>query len=354
MQKLAYNLGENAITIFADGQVHSVRRDNLNFMQVRQSLLDGNYDKVIKLVDTKSAVEDYSLGNIQIKEGNVYYDHSSGEQEKLAGVVIDKLLSLMRQGIKDPSPIFNFIEKLLDNPSRNSVEQLYNFLDYKELPIDPDGYVVGYKGVSSNYKDNYSGKFDNSVGQTLEMKRRSVDDDPNNGCSYGFHVGSFDYADSWAGADGKLMVVRFDPKDAVSVPSCCQYQKLRVCKYEVIAEITDGRKEWDKPVYFDEDEDYDSDWDDECYDDDEDESWDDEESANELAIRNYIENRHAEGINPTVKQVQSRMKGISLSSKEIVAIVEGLNSDGWTFKVESIDDKKTSRSEIYANYHRND
>ena len=350
MTKLAYNLGENAITIFADGQVHSVRRDNLNFMQVRQSLLDGNYDKVIKLVDTKSAVEDYSLGNIQIKEGDVYYNHSSGEQEKLNGVVIDKLLSLMREGIKDPSPIFNFIEKLLDNPSRNSVEQLYNFLDYKELPIDPDGYVIGYKGVSDDYKDKYSGKFDNSVGETLEMKRRSVDDDPNNGCSYGFHVGSFDYADGWAGGDGKLMVVRFDPKDAVSVPSCSSYQKLRVCKYEVINEITDGRKEWDKPVYFDEDEDYDSDWDEEYYDDDEDESWDDELSANELAIRNYIENRHAEGINPTIKQVQSRMKGISLSSKEIIAIVEGLNSDGWTFKVESIDGKQTSRSEIYANY----
>ena len=350
MTKLAYNLGENAITIFADGQVHSVRRDNLNFMQVRQSLLDGNYDKVIKLVDTKSAVEDYALGNIQIKEGDVYYNHSSGEQEKLNGVVIDKLLSLMREGIKDPSPIFNFIEKLLDNPSRNSVEQLYNFLDYKELPIDPDGYVVGYKGVSDDYKDQYSGKFDNSVGETLEMKRRSVDDNPENGCSYGFHVGSFDYADSWAGAEGRLMVVRFDPKDAVSVPSCSSYQKLRVCKYEVIAEITDGRKEWDKPVYFDEDEDYDSDWDEEYYDDDEDESWDDELSANELAIRNYIENRHAEAINPTIKQVQSRMKGISLSSKEIIAIVEGLNSDGWTFKVESIDGKKTSRSEIYANY----
>jgi hypothetical protein len=353
MQKLAYNLGENAITIFADGQVHSVRRDNLNFMQVRQSLLDGNYDKVIKLVDTKSAVEDYSLGNIQIKEGDVYYNHSSGEQEKLNGVVIDKLLSLMREGIKDPSPIFNFIEKLLDNPSRNSVEQLYNFLDYKELPIDPDGYVIGYKGVRNDYKDRHSGKFDNSVGETLEMKRRSVDDNPENGCSYGFHVGSFDYADSWAGGDGKLMVVRFDPKDAVSVPSCSSYQKLRVCKYEVVNEITDGRKEWDKPVYFDEDEDYDSDWDEEYYDDDEDESWDDELSANELSIRNYIENRHAEGINPTVKQVQSRMKGVSLSSKEIIAIVEGLNSDGWTFKVESIDDKKTSRSEIYANYRDN-
>ena len=76
MQKVAYNLGENAITIFADGQVHTVRKDNLNFMQVRQALLDGEYDRVIKLVDTKSAVEDYTLGNIQIKDGDVYYNHA--------------------------------------------------------------------------------------------------------------------------------------------------------------------------------------------------------------------------------------------------------------------------------------
>jgi hypothetical protein len=342
MQKIAYNLGENAITIFTNGQVHTVRRDNLNFMRVRQALLDGEYDKAIKLVDTKSAVEDYALGNIQIKDGDVYYNHAGGESEKLHGVVVDKLLSLMREGIKDPSPLFNFIERLLDNPSKHSVEQLYNFLNYKELPIDPDGYVIGYKGVRDDYKDKYSGKFDNSVGQVLEMKRRQVDDNPEIGCSYGFHVGSFDYADSWANHDGRLMIVRFDPKDAVSVPNDCQFQKLRVCKYEVIGEITEGRKEWEKPVYVDEDYDYDSDWD-EDYEDEDSEDWDDEVSTNTLIIRNYVENRHDENINPTVKQVQSRMKGIEISTKEIIEIVERL---GYT--VEEIKGKKKNRSEIYS------
>tara|TARA_Y100001938_G_scaffold12293_1_gene15359 strand:- start:4908 stop:5966 length:1059 start_codon:yes stop_codon:yes gene_type:complete len=352
MQKVAYNLGENAITIFADGQVHTVRKDNMNFMQVRQALLDGEYDKVIKLVDTKSAVEDYSYGNIFIKDGEVYYNHAQSEElqektaEKLHGVVVDKLLSLMREGIKDPTPFFNFIEKLLNNPSHHSVNQLYNFLNYKELPIDPDGYVIGYKGVRDDYKDRHSGKFDNSVGRVLEMKRRNVDDDPNVGCSYGFHVGSFDYADNWANHDGRLMVVRFNPHDAVSVPNDCEYQKLRVCKYEVIGEITDGRKEWKKPVYVDEDYDYDYDWNEEYDEEDDSEGWDEELSADALAIRNYIENRHAEGINPTVKQVQSRMKGVSLSSQDIIEIVEDLG-----FYVENIDGhKKTSRSEISLNF----
>jgi hypothetical protein len=32
-----------------------------------------------------------------------------------------------------------------------------------------------------------------------------------------------------------------------------------------------------------------------------------------LAIRNYIENKHEQGEEPTLKQIQSRMKGYDLS-----------------------------------------
>ena len=60
-----------------------------------------------------------------------------------------------------------------------------------------------------------------------------------------------------------------------------------------------------------------------------------------MVIRNYIEKRHAKGINPTVKQVQSRMKGISLSCQSIIEIIEDLE-----FNVEYIDGKQISRSEI--------
>lgn len=32
------------------------------------------------------------------------------------------------------------------------------------------------------------------------------------------------------------MVVKIDPKDVVSVPSDCSFQKLRACRYIVVAE----------------------------------------------------------------------------------------------------------------------
>ena len=76
-----------------------------------------------------------------------------------------------------------------------------------------------------------------------------MDDNKDNHCSFGLHVGSYDYANGWAGDGGRLLLVEFDPQDAVSVPTDCNFQKLRVCKYKVVADITDSRKELDKAVY---------------------------------------------------------------------------------------------------------
>ena len=47
----------------------------------------------------------------------------------------------------------------------------------------------------------------------------------------------------------------------------------------------------------------------------------------ELAIRNYIENKHEQGEEPTLKQVQSRMKGYNLSCSEIYCIALNLGFD---------------------------
>lgn len=328
MKKIPYILGENAATLFVDGKPVTVRNDDANYYEVRKCLLEGRYDEIETYLDLEKQVEDYTDGDISIEDGEVFYG-----EEKLNGVVVDKLLELMKSGLTDKNSFINFLKNLLKNPSKNSVDQLYTFLSRREMPIDEDGLVIGYKGVSHNYRDKYTGKFDNSVGQSHEMPRRSVDDCKDNHCSYGFHIGSYDYANSWASSDGKLMIVKFNPEDAVSVPDDCDFQKLRVCKYNVVGEITE-RKQLVRPFYDStgdfSDEDYDEDYED--YDGDEDgddyaESTDNdsyESDATRLSIRNYIENKHEENAEPTVKQIQSRMKGTALTSQEIVDIVEEL------------------------------
>ena len=76
-----------------------------------------------------------------------------------------------------------------------------------------------------------------------------MDDNKDRHCSHGLHIGSYDYADGWAGSDGRLLLVEFDPQDAVSVPTDCSFQKLRVCKYTVVADLTDCKAELNKAVY---------------------------------------------------------------------------------------------------------
>ena len=72
------------------------------------------------------------------------------------------------------------------------------------------------------------------------------------------------------------------------------------------------------------DYDYDDDYDDDYGDAESTDNDSYESDATRLSIRNYIENKHEENAEPTVKQIQSRMKGTTLTSQEIVDIVEEL------------------------------
>ena len=360
MEKLPYNISQDSITIFWEGKPHTIRKDNANFSLVKQALLDARYDDVGQYLDISKAVENFVEGDVEVKDEVVYY-----KGYRLHGVVVDKLLEMLRAGMKDSAPLVNFISRLQGNPSANSVNELYSFLSYKSLPNTPEGKVLGYKGVQGDGwsntgnadtiviqgKTNDRHQIYNGVGETIEVQRRSVDDNKDNHCSHGLHIGSYDYANGWAGSDGRLLVVEFDPEDAVSVPTDCDFQKLRVCKYKVVSDITDTRKEINKPVYEANKPIYNESYDDlEDYDDLEGEDWDDyddedsfDEDANMLDIRNYIENKLDEGVEPTLKQIQGRMKDSGLTCLEIKGMVVAMGYD-----VEEEEDVSLSQSKVLS------
>lgn len=353
MNKIPYNLGETAITVILDCQPYTLNSDHPNFKLLRQALLDGEYDKVKDLVSTKQAVETLSQGKIKVENGQVLYGN-----HVLTGVVVDKLLGFLKQGMKDAQPIINFIERLMANPSSNSVQELYTFLGYKNLPLTEEGMVLGYKGVNPDYwsvrgntqtivvqgKTNSSGQILNEVGATIEVARNCVDDNKNNHCSQGLHIGSLSYAKGWAG-NGKLLLVEFDPADAVSVPTDHEFQKLRVSKYKVIADITDNAKKEIVAEVVEESDSFEDDsdiYEEEYCDETIDEEYDAEALAARNKIENYIENRHEEEVEPTLKAIQSRMKGVKLSCQEIKRIVE----EDIGYEVQSDDDVALSQSVV--------
>jgi hypothetical protein len=146
-----------------------------------------------------------------------------------------RVLSFLEHGL-DCVHLFKFILKLNLNPSKRAVDELYTFLEHRALPITDNGNFLAYKAVRADYTDKHTGKFLNTVDAVLEMPRNKVDDDKNVGCSYGFHAGTVEYAKDFLGGQGHLMIVEINPADVVSIPTDCQFQKLRTCKYKVVGE----------------------------------------------------------------------------------------------------------------------
>lgn len=230
----------------------------INNESIRVEKTDRRYPKIIKSFtlpkeEQEDAINqilyptDFTLESIdnvegfEIVEDQVYYNG-----EALPPVLSQKVQSI----VTDDLPLEHFTKfwnNLQDNPSSTSVNELMEFLEYKELPITEDGYFLAYKGVSEDYYSVHgnpttvvikgdvtsSGRILNEIGCQIEVKRRNVDDNRNHHCSYGLHVGSLDYAKSFG---ARVVVVKVNPRDVVSVPSDYNCQKCRVSAYEVVSD----------------------------------------------------------------------------------------------------------------------
>ena len=225
---------ESGFQTIVENKAYAVAHDHPEYQTLLDSVFAGDVDTFLSKVSLEKAIQTaYSGTQVTVAGGQVFY----------GGVPIDngvarRIIGFLEEGLP-VEPMVKFLQNLMDNPSKRAVDELYSFLEHRAMPITDDGHFLAYKAVRSTYKDKHSNTFDNSVGQVLEMPRNMVDEDRTNHCSQGFHVGSLEYAGpkGWfTDQDDRIMIVKVNPRDAVSVPSDHGCQKLRVCRYEVIGE----------------------------------------------------------------------------------------------------------------------
>ena len=220
------------ITVVLDGERHSINAGNCMFSKALEAYKVNDWDAFIGCVNPEIRLKSLyaSYEGIEVKDGNLYvFD------EPVHSTLATRVISFLEAGL-DCVHLFKFILKLNLNPSKRAVDELYTFLEHRALPITDNGNFLAYKAVREDYSDKYSGKFINTIDAVLEMPRNKVDDDKNVGCSYGFHAGTVEYAKDFMGREGHLMIVEINPADVVSIPTDCQFQKLRTSKYKVVGE----------------------------------------------------------------------------------------------------------------------
>ena len=250
MSNVAYLVTMDNITISNNGRTHIVGRQYSQFQSVMDALKAGDFEKAFDLADRATALTKQSNGAFEVKDGVVFRNGLP-----IHNVVTERIIQFQEQGLPF-DPLVKFLENLLQNPSARSVTELYTFLENKFMPITEDGCFLAYKAVQNDYLSITSGSTEvrvssdggqtwttvtgnvpNNVGNILEVDRNQVDDDAQRTCSFGLHAGALEYASTFGGSSSRQVIVKINPKDAVSVPADHNAQKLRASRYEVIADL---------------------------------------------------------------------------------------------------------------------
>lgn len=248
--------GANIILV-VNTKPYTISESHLAYDRIKNAIKNKDWDVIPDLVETTVAIEKYVGSNFEIRDGVFYRDG-----EVMRGVIADRIVTMFAEGF-DVEPMLQFLENLSQNPSKRAVDELYGFLERAVLPITDDGCFLAYKKVRKDYYDVYSGTVLNKPANlltsdevkmmpytkkdvtveivnsatTISMPRNTVDDDASNTCSQGLHFCSIDYLKHIWGE--RVVILKINPKDVVSIPIDYNLTKGRCSSYEIIGEVSD-------------------------------------------------------------------------------------------------------------------
>jgi hypothetical protein len=223
---VTFMLTKGSVTLHYDGKTKVIAAGDGRFEKVLTAIRENRLFAIPSIADNESFFERQGLN---VQDGILKLDG-----EEMPAELSDRIMEYKENNLPITS-LVAFWNNLKKNPSFNSRKQLFRFLQNKGHSLTEDGCFIGYRGVTEDFKDIHTKSLDNRPGSICEIPREQVDDNPDNTCSYGLHVGSYGYAKDF-GRGGKLVLVKVNPKDVVAVPNDYNGQKMRVCRFEVIKE----------------------------------------------------------------------------------------------------------------------
>ena len=238
---MSYIITSTGVSIYfdSDGSQRTIETNHPQYSKIATLATQGRYTEILDILDVKSKLIDYVYrsqnGRFTIENGIFHFD---GNQ--IDNTLTERMIDMSSNGL-DISSLENFLVNLMDNTSYRAVSELYGFLEHGKLPITSDGHFLAYKRISHDYTDVYTGTMDNSIGSVVSMPRNAVNEDKDQTCSTGLHFCSYDYLPHFSGQ--RVVVLKINPRDVVSIPSDYNNSKGRACRYEVLRELTDWKDE---------------------------------------------------------------------------------------------------------------
>lgn len=223
--------GKNIILV-VNGKSHTVSKDtHIAYGKIVDALKAQDWDALTDLVEPKKAIVNFGNGYVSIKDNKVLW-----KGQPFHNSLATRMIEMYQDGFPI-DPMVRFMENLMQNPSKRSVDQVYGFLEKNKLPITEDGYFLAYKKVRHDYYDIHSGTISNHLGAVVEMDRNLVDDNPDSHCSSGLHFCSESYLAHFGDSSQPVMILKINPADVVSIPTDYNGAKGRCMRYEVVGQV---------------------------------------------------------------------------------------------------------------------
>lgn len=254
---VAHIFTNDGLTVAFSGFLRQIRSDSPLFSKVVDLIkTKASDDLILAAMDLATKIKNHASGLFSVADDGLVYIAG----EALPNSLSKRIIQFAQEGF-DFKPLVTFWENCKANPDPRAKTDLYNFLEHNGIPITSDGCFVAYRAVRNDWYDKRTGTMLNTVGSVVTMDRSKCDSDPNVTCSYGLHVAAYNYARHNYGTTGdRLLEVKVNPADVVAIPVDYNGEKMRVCKFTVLAENQEGviaRPVYDPENVPQDDEDYD-------------------------------------------------------------------------------------------------
>jgi hypothetical protein len=253
-----YMIQGTNIVVVINNQPHTISKTHVAYEKVKEAIRTGDWDTVKKIIDPEKMVLNYGQGRVAIQGDKLFWDG-----HEMHNALSRRMIQMVQEDFPI-EPLVLFMENLQSNPSFRAVNELYGFLEKNSLPITPDGHFLAYKKVRDDFMDVHSGTVANkpayaftddekaamplTSGKKKEVKvelendvtvvsmpRNMVNDDKNQTCSEGLHFCSKEYLNHFGGE--RIVILKINPRDVVSIPSDYNNSKGRACRYEIVGEL---------------------------------------------------------------------------------------------------------------------
>ena len=231
-----YTFSNDALTMFLKGKPYNITDTHPAYDQVMQAIKGEiapmTDDELLDLIDVRTGLRaKINHGRVSVGEDCILIDGKPTHN-----YLTMRMIKFLNQGL-DISPWVKFLDRLLQNPSKAVLDDLFLWMERANMPLTPDGKFLAYKKVRDDYYSFYDGKTFHAIGVPMSMPRNEVDDNRENTCSYGLHFCGWEYLPSYRGNQGRVLILEIDPAEVVSIPTDYNHQKGRAFAYTPIGEV---------------------------------------------------------------------------------------------------------------------